>query len=105
MLFELTGLCSVWKPLFGPLYDWPLAVCDYATVDPICDLVPSDNIYTHKTIETYNVLYNGNHKWYFLNGMRQNEVLVFKSFDSGTVNGLARGKGNFAQPQKINDPT
>ena len=82
---------SVWKPLFGPLQDWPLGLCDYLSIDPQRDLVPSDNIYTHLVTETYNVYHNNRHRWYFLGDMKPDELLVFKSFDTKMAGGNARG--------------
>ncbi len=35
---------SAWRPLIGPLYDWPLAVLDATSVDSHRDLVASDNV-------------------------------------------------------------
>ncbi|KAL6713620.1 hypothetical protein ACLMJK_009085 [Lecanora helva] len=82
---------SVWRPLFGPLQDWPLALCDYSSIDPWRDLEPSDNIYTHLITETYNVYYHPQHRWYFLGDMQPEELLIFKSYDSSASNGTARG--------------
>ncbi|KAJ5940794.1 hypothetical protein N7516_000962 [Penicillium verrucosum] len=82
---------SVWRPLFGPLRDWPLAMLDYRSLDKENDLVASDNIYTHAIRETYNVLYNESHKWYYLEDQRPDEVLIFKTFDSLATKGNARG--------------
>ncbi len=50
------------------------------------DLVASDNVYTHM------VFHRDYHRWYFLSGMQLDEVLVFKSFDSETSKGTARGE-------------
>jgi len=92
--FSFTNLTSpsIWRPLFGPLYDWPLAVCDWKSVDPTLDLVPSDNVYTHTAAETYNIYHNPDHRWYYMDAMQPNETLVFKSFDSRHSDETARGK-------------
>lgn len=81
---------NVWRPLFGPLQDWPLGLCDYSSINPQRDLVPSDNIYTHIVTETYNVYHDNAHRWYFLGDMKPNELLVFKSFDTMAAEGNAR---------------
>lgn len=81
---------NVWRPLFGPLQDWPLGLCDYSSIDPQRDLVPSDNIYTHLVTETYNVYHDNCHRWYFLGDMKPDELLVFKSFDTMAAEGNAR---------------
>ena len=82
---------SVWRPLFGPLQDWPLGLCDYSSIDPQRDLIPSDNIYTHLVTETYNVYHHKSHRWYFLGDMKPNELFVFKSFDTAVAEGNSRG--------------
>jgi len=75
-------LRSIWRPLFGPLKDWPLGVCDFRSVDVARDLIASDNILPHVVGETYNVLHNKRHQWYYLEEQMPNEILMFKSFDS-----------------------
>jgi len=92
--FPFTDLIilGIWRSLFGPLYDWPLAVCDWKSVDHTLDLVPSDNVYTHIAAETYNVYHNPDHRWYYMDAMQPNETLVFKSFDSRHSDETARGK-------------
>ncbi|OIW32922.1 hypothetical protein CONLIGDRAFT_695192 [Coniochaeta ligniaria NRRL 30616] len=81
---------NVWRPLFGPLQDWPLALCDYGSIDPHADLIASDNIYTHLVTETYNVFHRPYHRWYYLRDMNPDEVLVFKTYDSKADGSNAR---------------
>jgi hypothetical protein len=83
-------IINVWKPLFGPLHDWPLGLLDYTSVDTKKDLVASDNIYPHIVSETYNVHHNPAHRWFYLSGQMPHEILVFKSFDSKASKGNAR---------------
>jgi len=64
------------------LKDWPLAVCDFRSVDVSRDLIASDNILPHTVGETYNVLHNKQHRWYYFKDQMPNETLIFKSFDS-----------------------
>jgi hypothetical protein len=82
---------STWKPLFGPLQDWPLALLDYTSLDNERDLIASDNVYTHVIRETYNVIHNEKHRWYYLENQQPDEVLLFKTFDSRATKGNARG--------------
>lgn len=83
-------ILNVWRPLFGPLHDWPLALCDWQSINPLVDLVASDNVYTHTAAETYNLYYNPSHRWYFLNEMGADETFVFKSYDSRMSDDIAR---------------
>jgi hypothetical protein len=94
---------STWRPLFGPLQDWPLALMDYTSLDKSRDLVSSDNIYVHRIRENYNVLWNRDHRWYFLESQEPNEVLVFKTFDTHATKDHARRKSitRFAASEEV----
>ena len=72
---------NLWRPLRGPLHDSPLAVCDARSVAAE-DLVPTDLVYPHRVGETYSVLYNPGHRWFYLSGMRTDEALLIKCCDS-----------------------
>jgi hypothetical protein len=61
--------------------DCPLALCDFRTVDPE-DLVPMDIVYPHFVDEAYEVKYNPAHRWFYKKGMTQEDVIVFKLYDS-----------------------
>ena len=83
---------SVWRPLFGPLQDWPLGVLDYTSLDVTNDLIASDNIYPYEIKENYNVFYNPKHHWCYLSDHEPNELLLFKAFDTERGPGVARGE-------------
>jgi len=74
---------SVWRPLFGPIEDYPLAVCDSETVAKE-DLVESDHIFPDFQSETYCVLHNDHHRWYYLSSQTRDEVLLITNYDSET---------------------
>lgn len=80
-----TYISSIWKPLKGPLKDWPLAFCDASTVDPVEDLVPSDDVHIQDVIESIQVRYNSKQKWCYLREQSASEILVFKAADSKKV--------------------
>ena len=61
---------NFWRPLFSPLQDAPLAVCDSRTVAAE-DLVPSDLVYKERVGETYSVRYNPAHQWYYVRGVQR----------------------------------
>lgn len=71
----------MWKPLAHPVSEWPLAVCDGATVEPQ-DLVETDSIRQGITGTAYYAKYNAGQRWYFLKNQAPDEALVFKHFDS-----------------------
>ena len=74
---------NLWRPLFTPLQDAPLAVCDSRTLAD-GDLVPSDLVYQHRVGETYSVKYNPAHQWYYVPEMRRDEALLLKIADTRT---------------------
>jgi hypothetical protein len=89
---------NVWRPIRGPLRDSPLALCDARSVDP-ADLVASDLVYRDRKGETYAVLYNPAHRWFYVPNMQPDEALLLKCFDSAR-DGRARlsPHGAFVDP-------
>ncbi|OCL12148.1 hypothetical protein AOQ84DRAFT_420909, partial [Glonium stellatum] len=73
---------SVWKPLAGPLRDYPMAYCDAKTMDPKNDLFPVDEVFPTVANEVYQVLYNPNHRWYYIPDQLDSEVTIFAGYDS-----------------------
>jgi hypothetical protein len=90
---------NLWRPIRGPLRDSPLAVCDARSVR-FDDLVPSDLVYPHRVGETYQVVYNPAHRWFFVPDMQADEALLLKCFDSKTD-----GRARFAPHSAFIDPT
>jgi hypothetical protein len=91
-------IINLWRPIHGPSWDSPLAVCDASSVS-FDDLVPSDLIYPHRVGETYQVSYNPAHRWFYVPGMRADEALLLKCFDSKTD-----GRARFAPHSAFTDP-
>ncbi|KAH9831870.1 uncharacterized protein C8Q71DRAFT_288298 [Rhodofomes roseus] len=82
-------IINLWRPISHPAYDWPLALCDYRSVDPKTDLVATDLIYPDRKGETNSVKFNPNHKWKYLRGMTPEEFVFIKCFDSKTEDNTA----------------
>ncbi|KAL7928349.1 hypothetical protein V8C35DRAFT_318437 [Trichoderma chlorosporum] len=74
-------IINVWQPLFGPLEDWPLGICDPKSVRQE-DLVHTDLIYPHYFGEIYSLRLNASHSWFYLSHQMPNELLLFKNYDS-----------------------
>lgn len=72
---------SIWKPLLGPLYDWPLALCHLGSIDTQ-DLKRVDFIHRAGNLESYQMLYNQKQRWGYFSRHEPNELLIFKSADS-----------------------
>jgi len=79
-------LINVWRPLVNTVYDYPLAVCDFNTVDINEDLVPTTLVRTPPIPngETYSVKHNPNHVWWYWSEMTPNDVLLIKCYDSAS---------------------
>ena len=72
---------SVWRPLIRSVQDWPLAVCDGATVRR-SDLVETDHIRRHYTGSTMYLQHSAEQRFYYMSRQGKEDVLIFKQFDS-----------------------
>ena len=70
-------LINLWRPL-TPALDWPMAFCDYRSIDPKRDVVPST--LAHKDHDGYNMLsvYHPDHRWYYRSGMMPDDLVMIK---------------------------
>jgi len=94
---------NVWHPLRGPLYDWPLAVCDASSVDVDADTMPGDYVEAHQEAEDTEVHFNEQQRWYYLPGQLPSELLIFKNADSQAEKGKPFGTPHaaFDLPKKL----
>ena len=88
---------SAWRPLFGPCEDYPLAFCDYRSVNADDDFEKTDIIYPNLQSESFSVYHNEMHKWYFLSKMMPGEVILLKQAD--TESGIASCEAACANPR------
>jgi hypothetical protein len=72
---------NVWRPVRGPVEEFPLAVCDARSM-LLKDFVATDLKYRDRTGEVYAVAYNPTHRWFYFPQMRTSEALLLKCFDS-----------------------
>ena len=70
-------IINLWRPIANPALDWPLALCDYRSVDAH-DPFPVALVYPDHEGETYGVKYNKNHRWTYLHGMTPEEIVLIK---------------------------
>ncbi|KAI4595982.1 hypothetical protein KJ359_006274 [Pestalotiopsis sp. 9143b] len=80
-------MINLWKSLQGPGNDWPLALCDRRTVDYDVDLMGQDMVSFDRVTENAKVYHSPRHDWYYLDEMRDDEVLVFQQFNSEVEGG------------------
>jgi hypothetical protein len=92
------AIVNLWRPIRGPLYDAPLAVCDARSVAP-GDLVAQDLIYRDRTGEIYGLTYNPAHRWFYVPAMQREEVLLLKCYDSARD-----GRARFMPHTSFQDP-
>lgn len=74
-------IVNVWRPLNGPVMAHPLAVSDSATVRDE-DLIPVEHRYPNRKGQTAAVRFNPGQRWYYWSGMKNDERLFLKCFDS-----------------------
>ncbi|HUY19467.1 MAG TPA: CmcJ/NvfI family oxidoreductase [Candidatus Binataceae bacterium] len=90
---------NVWRPISGPVMEWPLAVCDARTMTQK-DFVATYRLYPDRTGEIYTITYSPNHRWYYFPQMERNEVVLLKGYDS-----LSDGRARFTGHTSFADPT
>ncbi|KAJ6551661.1 hypothetical protein B0H19DRAFT_1158498 [Mycena capillaripes] len=75
-------IINLWRPISHPAVDWPLALCDYRSVDPQNDVLPIALRYPDREGETFGVKYNPNQKWTYFTGVTPDELILIKCYDS-----------------------
>ncbi|GBE84194.1 predicted protein [Sparassis crispa] len=77
-------IINLWRPIDHPALDWPLALCDYSSIDPAADLVPVALRYpdSDKDGVTFGVKYSEAQQWKYLRGMQPSEYVLIKCYDS-----------------------
>lgn len=79
-------LVNVWRPIQNTVYDYPLGVCEFGTIDVVNDLRPTTLLYPPPIPngETYSVTHSDNHRWWYWSEMTPNDVLFLKCYDSAS---------------------
>ena len=101
-----SALINVWRPIIGPVQDFPLAICDARSTD-LKDFVPTriehfleGNLETpHLTGEVYSFRHNPTHRWFYVSDMQPDEVMLLKCYDSaGDDKACFTGHTGFQNP-------
>jgi hypothetical protein len=88
-------ITSLWRVFSPPPQDWPLALCDYASVGPdeglnnrmyLVDEIP-DDLYVDMPPDApgasgFEFHHNPNHQWWYFPEMTRDEILLIKLNDS-----------------------
>lgn len=75
-------IINFWRPINHIAIDYPLALCDYRTIDWETDLTPTTINFATRVGETFSVKYSSRHKWKYQRGMETDEIVLIKCFDS-----------------------
>ncbi|UJO22527.1 Oxidoreductase [Fulvia fulva] len=73
---------TAWKPLHGPVRDWPLAVCDTASVNYDEDITHADVVKQARVSENCLVHHHPAQKWCYIGDQAESGLLLIKSMDS-----------------------
>jgi hypothetical protein len=93
--FRRALITSLWRVFSPPPQDWPLAICDYASVGPgegldnrlyFVDKIPAD-LYAEMPADApgtsgFEFHHNPAHQWWYFPDMTRDEILFFKLNDS-----------------------
>lgn len=93
------AIVNLWRPIGETVQSSPLALCDSRSI-ALNDLVASDLVYPDKVGETYALVFNPRHRWYYFPNMTPDECLLLKIYDSAG-DGIARLTAHTA----FDDPT
>jgi hypothetical protein len=92
------AIIQVWRAINQPIQSNPLAIADAKSV-AFEDLLLAERRYPNRVGQTYRLLYNPNHRWYYFPRMRRDEALVFKVYDSAKD-----GRARFTPHTSFGDP-
>ena len=82
------ALVNVWRSIGASAERFPLAAADGRSVPP-GDYVAVDMVYPDRVGEIYHTTYSAGQRWFYFSGMRNDEVMLLKCFDSA-VDGPTR---------------
>lgn len=98
LLTRRFAIVNVWRPLFGPLENKPLALLDARSIAPE-DLISTERRAKDRIGEVQHVTYNPDHRWYYFPRQELNETVLVKCFDSETD-----GRARLSAHTAIDDP-
>ena len=74
--------CSFWKPLVGPVKDWPLGLCKPSSIDPETEFEPCDLVYPDYVVENRQIYYSSRQQWFYISNQMPNEAWIFLQSDT-----------------------
>jgi hypothetical protein len=91
------AIVNVWRPIVGPLQQFPLALGDAASLAAE-DILATDLIYPDRVGEIYSIAYNPAQRWFYFPEMSRDEVVLIKTYDSDPARARFSAHGAFADP-------
>ncbi|KAL2825543.1 hypothetical protein BJY01DRAFT_262590 [Aspergillus pseudoustus] len=95
---------NIWRPLHTVTRD-PLALCDWASINPEEDIIPNRFVFSDGWLEVAKVAYSTRHRWWYCSSQSPDEVVVFKQFDSAEEGGGGGGASvvhsAFVDPESV----
>lgn len=73
---------NMWKPLRGPVSDWPLALCDPSSMDVKSSMEPCDLVYPDYVVENRQLYWREGLDWWWCSDQRENEAWIFLQSDT-----------------------
>ena len=92
------AIIQVWRAINQPIQANPLALADAKSI-AFEDFLLAERRYPDRVGQTYRLMYNPNHRWFYFPKMRRDEALVFKVFDS-----VKDGRARFTPHTSFEDP-
>jgi hypothetical protein len=87
---------NIWRSIGGPVAESPLAVCDARSIREE-EIIATEEGVKH---EVYMFNFSPRHQWFYFPAMKNDEVLLFKCFDS-----LNDGRARLTAHSAFDDPT
>ena len=92
------AIIQVWRAINEPIQSNPLALAEAKSV-AFEDFLLAERRYPDRVGQTYRLMYNPQHRWYYFPRMRRDEALVFKVYDSAKD-----GRARFTPHTSFEDP-
>lgn len=94
------AIYNFWWPIHGPLRDHPLALCLNVAAG---DFLEIENIFERGPNPIQGLAWNPQHRWIYKSALQENEMLMFRTWD--TARGLADNVPHvaFADPEAGDD--
>ncbi|KAJ8133390.1 hypothetical protein O1611_g238 [Lasiodiplodia mahajangana] len=72
---------TLWRPISHSVVDWPLAVCDFTTIEE-GDIHSVDTVLPHRVNEIYHLQHNTGQRWYYMSNQKPDEAILMKILDT-----------------------